>query len=70
MGPEPPSCRVVVTGVDARAVGRRVRELRARGLAAAGFVGEDEDVAREMGEEMLGGVDEVVNAEERPERLA
>ncbi len=58
-----------MTGVDAQAVGRAVRELRVGGLAAAAFVGEDEDLARQMAEEVLGGVDEVVSAGERPERL-
>ncbi len=53
-----------MTGLDADAVGRAVREVREQGAAAAGFVGEDEDLARQMAEEMLGGVDEVVSAEE------
>ena len=39
-------------------------ELRGRGLAVVGFVGDDEDLARQMGEEMLGGVDEVVGEAE------
>jgi hypothetical protein len=57
--------RVVVIGVDADAVGRDVARRRERGERAAGFVGADEALARAMGEEMLGGVEEVVRAEER-----
>ncbi len=60
---------MVVVGVDARAVGRTVGELRARGLVAAAFVGEDEALARHMADEMLGGADEVVSADEQPGRL-
>ncbi len=55
---------LVVIGRDARAVGRAVRSRRAPGVAVAGFVGDDEDAARQMAEEMLGGVDEVVLADE------
>lgn len=55
-------------GDEARAVARAVAELRARGLAVVGFVGHDEHLARQMGEEMLGGVDEVVGEGERLDR--
>lgn len=51
---------MVVVGEDAEAVGREVRRRRQAGQRAAGFVGSDEGVAREMAAEMLGGVDEVV----------
>lgn len=51
---------MVVLGRDARAVGRAVGSRRAEGEAAAGFVGDDEQAATAMGDEMLGGVDEVV----------
>lgn len=47
-------------GTDGVAVGRVVRELREEGARAAGFVGGDEEAARAMVAEMLGGVDEVV----------
>lgn len=50
----------MVVGADAAAVGAAVGRLRASGDRAAGFVGTDEDEARRMAEEMLGGVDEVV----------
>ena len=56
---------VVVLGVDARAVGRTVVELRAGGLVPAAFVGEDHDLARHMAVEMLGGADELLSADER-----
>ncbi|HEX2063545.1 MAG TPA: hypothetical protein VHE80_03895 [Acidimicrobiales bacterium] len=56
--------RVVVVGTDAEAVGRTVRRLRDEGARVAGHVGRDEDSARAMGTEMLGGVDEVVYADE------
>ena len=63
--------RVVVMGADAGAVGRAVRRLREAGARAAGFVGEDEETARAMAVEMLGGVDEVVRLSgEPPERVA
>lgn len=55
-----PVSRVLVLGEDGTRVAERVVELRAEGARAAGFVGEDEAAARAMGEEMLGGVDEVV----------
>ena len=54
--------RVVVMGTDAAAVGADVARRRQRGERAAGFVGVDEALARAMGQEMLGGVDEVVGA--------
>lgn len=59
---------MVVMGRDAWAVGRCVRSHRAPGVAVAGLVGDDENTARQMAEEMLGGVDEVValNGEECP----
>ncbi len=53
--------RVVVVGADAEAVGRVVRQLREGGARAAGYVGDDPEGARAMGEEMLGGVDEMVH---------
>ena len=52
--------RVVVLGSDGAAVGQEVAARRARGVRAAGFLGTDEVLACAMGEEMLGGVDEVV----------
>lgn len=55
---------LVVIGSDARAVGRAVRSRRAPAVAVAGFVGDDENSARHMAEEMLGGVDEVVVVDE------
>jgi hypothetical protein len=57
---------VVVVGTDGEAVGREVARRRAAGERAAGFVGTDEALARAMGEEMLGGVDEVVEAADGP----
>ncbi len=51
---------VVVVGTDGGAVGREVRRRRAAGERAAGFVGDDPDLAAVMGEEMLGGVDELI----------
>ncbi len=65
MGRRAASRRVVVVGLDAAAVGRSVSELRAQGLVVAGFVGEDEALARQMANEMVGGADEVVSADER-----
>lgn len=53
---------MVVVGADGDAVGREVARRRSAGERAAGFVGTDEALARAMGEEMLGGVDEVVEA--------
>jgi hypothetical protein len=52
--------RVVVVGQEAAAVGRAVSTLRGPGVAVAGFVGRDEQAARLMAEEMLGGVERVV----------
>lgn len=52
--------RMVVMGTDAAAVGADVARRRQRGERVAGFVGVDEALARAMGQEMLGGVDEVV----------
>ncbi|MDP9069926.1 MAG: hypothetical protein M3N68_01285 [Actinomycetota bacterium] len=59
--------RLVVLGPDAGAVARAVRELRQSGARVAGFVGQDDDeeVAREMATEMLGGLDEVVRVPSR-----
>lgn len=51
---------MVVIGEDAEAVGAEVRRRRDAGERAAGFVGTEQALARAMGEEMLGGVDEVV----------
>lgn len=60
---------MVVVGPDGAAVGRDVARRRAAGERAAGFVGTDPDLARTMGEEMLGGVDEMVGpAGDPPER--
>ena len=53
--------RTIVVGPDGEAVGRTVRRLRRQGVAAAGFVGTEEQTAREMAEEMLGGVDQMVS---------
>ena len=47
-------------GADAAAVGEEVARRRETGQRVAGFVGDDHDLAVAMGEEMLGGVDEVV----------
>jgi hypothetical protein len=53
--------RVLVIGLDAEAVGATVRDITESGDAvAAGYVGKDEEAGREMAQEMLGGVDEVV----------
>jgi len=67
--PEPATPRkVVVLGADAAAVGREAARRRATGDRVAVFVGTEEDVARTMAEEMLGGLDElVVLAAGRPE---
>ncbi len=51
---------MVVIGTDGEAVAREVRRRRAAGERAAGFVGDDPDLAAVMGEEMLGGVDELI----------
>jgi hypothetical protein len=52
--------RVVVIGRDGGSVGQAVRSRRGPGVAVAGLVGDDEQTARRMADEMLGGVDEVV----------
>lgn len=52
--------RVVVVGADGEAVAAEVVRRREVGQRVAGFVGTDEELARAMGEEVLGGVDEVV----------
>lgn len=57
--------RVVVLGADGGAVAEEVRRRRARSDRVAGFVSPPaepggEALAREMGAEMLGGVDRVV----------
>ena len=52
--------RVVVMGTDADAVGQEVSRRRAAGERVAGFVGEEEAAARAMGDELLGGLDELV----------
>ena len=57
-GPCPP--RVVVLGADAAAVARVARDRRRAGARVVIFVGEEEGLARQLAEEMLGGVDEVV----------
>lgn len=54
---------MLVFGADGEAVGRTVRALRSGGVLAVGYVGGDEQAARQMAEEMIGGVDEVVRAE-------
>jgi len=58
--PEPAKApAVVVVGTDGEAVAREVRRRRAAGERVAGFVGDDEALARAMAEEMLGGCDEI-----------
>lgn len=72
-GPGPPAepRRLVVMGGDGEAVGRLVGRLRDAGHRVAGFVGDDEETARAMAAEMLGGVDEVVRLSGEPsERVA
>lgn len=54
----------MVVGGDGAAVGEAVAARRGLGERAAGFVGTDVTLARAMGEEMLGGVDEVVGVPE------
>ncbi|HET7489554.1 MAG TPA: hypothetical protein VFJ85_16625 [Acidimicrobiales bacterium] len=51
---------VVVMGVEAAGVGREVARRRALGERACGFVGDDAELARAMGEEVLGTVEELV----------
>ena len=61
----------MVIGTDAGTVGKEVRRRREHGDRIAGFVGHDQETARAMGDEMLGGCDEVVvlgaPADGRPE---
>jgi len=57
---------VVVLGADGAAVGAEVARRRGQGERAAGFVGTDESLARAMGEEVLGGVDEIVGVAAGP----
>lgn len=52
--------KVVVLGDDAATAGREAARWRATGDRVAVFVGTEEDVARTMAEEMLGGLDELV----------
>ena len=63
----PLSRRLVVMGEDAAAVaaevGRRRSAAGSDDIRVAGFVGDDEREARVMGEELFGGVDEVVRLE-------
>lgn len=56
--------RVVVLGTDGEVVGREVQRRRAAGQRAAGFVGDDVEQATSMGDEMLGGVDELVRVDD------
>ncbi len=49
-------------GREAASVGQTVHELRRGGDRVAGYVGDDQDAALQLAEEMLGGVDEVVRA--------
>lgn len=51
---------VVVLGPDGARVAQEVSALRAAGLRVAGFVGDQEDEARSMATEMLGGAEEVL----------
>lgn len=60
MAVPPVTKAVVVLGSDAARVAEEVAALRASGLRAAGFVGDEEAEARAMATEMLGGVGEVV----------
>lgn len=53
-------------GADADAVGREVSRRREEGERVAGFVGRDRELATTMGEEMLGGADEVVEVVDVP----
>lgn len=48
-------------GVDSASVGAEVVRRRVAGERVAGYVGRDEAMARTLGEEMLGGLDEVVD---------
>lgn len=59
--PEPATPRrVVVMGPDAAAVGREAALRRTAGARVAAFVGTEEELARAMADEMLGGLDELV----------
>ena len=64
LSPVPPAAsspvRVLVLGADASAIARAAREQRRSGARVALFVGEEEEPARQMADEVLGGVDEVV----------
>ncbi|HEX2701199.1 MAG TPA: hypothetical protein VHM89_13440 [Acidimicrobiales bacterium] len=51
---------VVVAGADGAAVAEEVRRRRAAGQRAAGYVGDDPELATTMGQEMLGAVDQLV----------
>ena len=55
---------MVVVGTDGEAVGGEMRRRRTAGDRVAGFVGDDQAMAEAMAEEMLGVVDEVVDASE------
>ncbi|MDQ3679761.1 MAG: hypothetical protein M3378_04300 [Actinomycetota bacterium] len=66
MRAQPPVRRVLVMGTEGSAVGRTVRGLRSPGVLVAGYVGDDEQTARHMAEEMLGGVDELREATGSP----
>ena len=44
-------------------MGREVERRRSAGQRAAGFVGDDVELATSMGDEMLGGVDELVRVD-------
>lgn len=62
--------RIVVVGDDGAAVSRLVAHLRDAGHRVAGFVGEDEEAARAMAVEMLGGLDEVARPSGQPPERA
>ena len=47
-------------GVDAASVGAASARRRRGGDRVAAFVGDDEEAARALAEEMLGGLDELV----------
>ncbi len=53
-------------GIEGAAVGRSVRVFRSPGVVVAGYVGDDEQTARLMAEEMLGGLDELREATDWP----
>ena len=52
--------RVVVLGADGEQVAAEVVRRREAGQRVAGFVGTDEELARAMGQEVLGGIDQMV----------